>query len=118
MYFVNLLLSHLAKNKIDLAAIESSTRQKAARLWDVIDKSSGFYAQTGLKTARSINQISFRLANPNLYKKLLDQIRVAGLEASETPCGIFSIVVNYQTSDATVSKLASVLEKFVQKAKL
>lgn len=118
VYFVHLLLNHLTKNKIDLASIEASTRQKAAKLYDVIDKSAGFYVQNGPKTARSINQISFRLANPNLYKKLIEEIKSNGLEASETPCGIVSVIVNYQTSDATVSKLVSILEKFVQKAKL
>ncbi len=106
------------KNKIDLQSIEQSTRQKASRVYEAIDCSNGVFANSASKNSRSINHIVFRMKDQNLCKKVVQDLKAAGFESSETPCGALSCIINFQTSEASVNKFVEVLRKFIQKPKL
>lgn len=78
IYVANLVL-HWLKNEGGVAAIEKVNQKKAARVYDVIDRSGGFYKAHAQKEFRSIMNVTFDFATPQLLDKFLKESDAAGL---------------------------------------
>ena len=53
-------------------------QEKAALIYDVIDRSEGFYRGHAEKESRSLMNITFRLASEELEKKFLEEAKAEG----------------------------------------
>jgi len=79
IYVMNLVLKWL-KAKGGVAAIEAVNRKKAALLYEVIDGSE-FYRGHAQPAHRSITNVTFNLATPELLTAFLSQAQAEGLTA-------------------------------------
>ncbi len=77
IYLVGLVLGWI-KEQGGIAAIYKRNQAKAALIYDVIDKSGGFYRGHAAPDSRSLMNITFRLASEELEKKFLDEAKKAG----------------------------------------
>jgi phosphoserine aminotransferase len=77
IYIMGLVLEWV-KEQGGLAAIHQLNQKKAALIYDVIDASNGFYIGHAQPEARSMMNITFRLADAELEKKFLEQAKQAG----------------------------------------
>ena len=77
IYLMGLVLAWI-KEQGALAAITRRNEEKAALIYDVIDASHGFYKGHAQPAARSLMNITFRLANEELEKKFLAEAKQAG----------------------------------------
>jgi len=77
IYMVKLMLEWV-KAQGGAAGIYKQNKQKAALIYDTIDGSEGFYVGHAQPEARSLMNISFRLANAELEKKFLASAEKAG----------------------------------------
>jgi phosphoserine aminotransferase len=76
-YLAGLVFKWLKKNG-GLKWMAERNRAKAAKLYDAID-SSGFYRNPVAKNCRSLMNVPFTLANPELDKTFLSEAKAAGL---------------------------------------
>lgn len=65
IYFMNKVL-HWLKDNGGLSAMKALNRKKAALIYDVIDQSQGFYRGHARKDSRSMMNVTFNLASPEL----------------------------------------------------
>ncbi|HWR41853.1 3-phosphoserine/phosphohydroxythreonine transaminase [Sporomusa sp.] len=77
IYMIKLMLEWV-KEQGGAAAIYKQNQQKAALIYDVIDDINGFYIGHAQPDARSLMNITFRLANEDLEKKFLDTAKKLG----------------------------------------
>lgn len=77
IYMVNKTL-HWIKKQGGVDAIAQNNAAKAKLIYDVIDGSNGFYKGHAVKEARSLMNITFNLATPELEKDFVAQGKVAG----------------------------------------
>ena len=77
IYMVKLMLEWVQEQG-GLTALYKRNQAKAALLYDAIDASRGFYVGHAQPEARSLMNVTFRLANPELEKKFLEQAQQAG----------------------------------------
>ena len=68
IYFVNKVLKWLDKNG-GLEAMEALNRKKAQIVYDAIDRSHGFYKGHAREDSRSMMNVTFNLATPELEKE-------------------------------------------------
>jgi len=77
IYIIKLVTKYL----LSLGGLEKMyeiNKTKAKLLYDTIDNSSGFYKGHAEKDSRSLMNITFNLATPDLEKKLIDEATKAG----------------------------------------
>ena len=77
IYMMKLMLEWV-KAEGGLPGIYKRNQEKAALIYDAIDASKGFYVGHAQKEARSLMNITFRLADEKLEKKFLEQAKQAG----------------------------------------
>ena len=77
IYMVSLTLEWV-KQQGGVVAMEKRNREKAALIYDAIDKSGGFYTGHAQADSRSLMNITFRLSDADLEKKFLDTAKKAG----------------------------------------
>ena len=77
IYMVNKTL-HWIKKQGGVDAITQNNAAKAKLIYDVIDGSNGFYKGHAVKEARSLMNITFNLATPELEKDFVAQGKAAG----------------------------------------
>jgi phosphoserine aminotransferase len=77
IYLMGLVLAWV-KEQGGVEAIYKRNRDKAALIYDVIDASKGFYAGHAEPSARSLMNITFRLASEELEKKFLAAAKTEG----------------------------------------
>ncbi|MDO4920875.1 MAG: 3-phosphoserine/phosphohydroxythreonine transaminase [Phascolarctobacterium sp.] len=77
IYMVNKTL-HWIKEQGGVDAIAQNNAAKAKLIYDVIDGSGGFYKGHAVKEARSLMNITFNLATPELEKDFVAQGKAAG----------------------------------------
>ena len=58
--------------------VEANNKKKAQLIYDVIDASNGFYLGHAEKDARSMMNITFNLATPEMEKDFLEKGKAAG----------------------------------------
>jgi phosphoserine aminotransferase len=78
IYFCELVLEHL-KALGGVPAMEKQNRKKAKLVYDIIDKSNGFYKGVAKPDSRSLMNITFNLATPELEAKCVDEAKKEGL---------------------------------------
>jgi phosphoserine aminotransferase len=78
IYLCELVLEHL-KALGGIPAMEKQNRNKAKLLYDVIDKSNGFYKGVAKPESRSLMNLTFNLATPELEAKCVDEAKKKGL---------------------------------------
>lgn len=79
VYILNLVLKWV-KSIGGLEVIEKQNIEKANIIYDVIDKSNGFYKGHAEKESRSLMNITFRLQNEELEKVFVEEASKAGLK--------------------------------------
>ncbi|TWH46133.1 3-phosphoserine/phosphohydroxythreonine transaminase [Sporomusa sp. KB1] len=77
IYMMKLVLEWM-KEEGGLLGIYKRNQEKAALIYDIIDASNGFYKGHAQLSARSLMNVTFRLADENLEKKFLEQAKQAG----------------------------------------
>jgi phosphoserine aminotransferase len=78
IYICELVLDHL-KAMGGIPAMEKLNREKAKLVYDIIDKSNGFYRGVAEKDSRSLMNVTFNLATPELEAKCVDEAKKNGL---------------------------------------
>ncbi len=78
IYLCELVLEHL-KNLGGIPAMEKQNRKKAKMIYDIIDKSNGFYKGVAKKESRSLMNVTFNLATPELEAKCVEEGKNKGL---------------------------------------
>jgi phosphoserine aminotransferase len=78
IYLCELVLEHL-KALGGIPAIEKQNRKKAKLVYDLIDKSNGFYKGVAQSESRSLMNITFNLATPELETKCVDEAKKKGM---------------------------------------
>jgi phosphoserine aminotransferase len=79
IYMVNLVTKWLINEVGGLEKMADLNRRKAAMLYDVVDRSNGFYQGHAEQSCRSIMNIPFRLANPAHDEPFVKQAAERGL---------------------------------------
>ena len=77
IYIIKLVTKYLL-NLGGLEKMYEINKAKAKLLYDAIDNSNGFYKGHAEKDSRSLMNITFNLATPELEKKLIDETTKAG----------------------------------------
>jgi phosphoserine aminotransferase len=77
IYMMGLVLAWV-KEQGGLAGVYANNKKKAALIYDAIDASKGFYTGHAAADSRSLMNITFRVANEELEKKFLDEVKKAG----------------------------------------
>jgi phosphoserine aminotransferase len=96
-----------------LEAMEQINRRKAAKLYSAIDN-SGFYANPVEVASRSLMNIPFTLANPDLDKQFLQESEAAGLlnlKGHRSVGGMRASIYN-AVSEAAVDALITFMQDF------
>ena len=78
IYLCELVLEHLKKLG-GIPAMEKQNRKKAKMIYDIIDKSNGFYKGVAKKESRSLMNVTFNLATPELEAKCVEEGKNKGL---------------------------------------
>jgi phosphoserine aminotransferase len=78
IYLCEMVLEHL-KSLGGISVVEKNNRNKAKMLYDVIDKSNGFYKGVAKKESRSLMNVTFNLATPELEAKCVEEAKTKGL---------------------------------------
>ena len=79
IYMVKLVTDWLLNTIGGLEKMAEINRQKAQMLYDALDQSAGFYQGHAEKESRSLMNVAFRLAKPELDEPFLKQAREQGL---------------------------------------
>ncbi len=79
IYIIKLVTKWLI-NLGGLDAMYELNKKKAQLLYDCIDESAGFYKGHADKECRSLMNVTFNLATPELEKKLIDEATKAGFD--------------------------------------
>jgi phosphoserine aminotransferase len=77
IYIIKLVTKYLLSNG-GLEKMYEINKKKAKLLYDAIDNSNGFYKGHAEKDSRSLMNVTFNLATPELEKKLIDEATKAG----------------------------------------
>jgi phosphoserine aminotransferase len=115
VYMVRNVLSWL-KSQGGLAKVEEVNRKKAARLYGVIDKNSGFYRSPVERESRSVMNVVFRLPSEALEEQFIAEAKkrgMVGLKGHRSVGGIRVSIYNaapYEWADT----LAGFMEEFMQ----
>jgi phosphoserine aminotransferase len=78
IYICELVLEYL-KGLGGIPAMEKQNRKKAKMVYDIIDKSNGFYKGVAKPDSRSLMNITFNLATPELEAKCVEEAKKKGL---------------------------------------
>ena len=113
IYLCKLVLEY-SKKLGGIPAIEKTNRKKAKLIYDVIDNSNGFYRGVAKKDSRSLMNITFNLATPELEAKCVDEAKkhgLIGLKGHRDVGGMRASLYNAMTLEGT-QVLAEFLKKF------
>lgn len=116
IYLCELVLEHI-KSLGGIPAMEKQNRKKAKMVYDVIDKSNGFYKGVAKKESRSLMNITFNLATPELEAKCVDEAKkkdLIGLKGHRDVGGMRASIYNAMSVEG-VSALCEFLEEFQEK---
>jgi phosphoserine aminotransferase len=116
IYMCKLCLEHL-KSIGGIPAIEKLNRKKAKIIYDVIDKSKGFYKGHAKPDSRSLMNITFRLPNEELEQKCVSEAKqkeLIGLKGHRSVGGMRASIYNAMPIEGA-EKLAEFLKEFQDK---
>lgn len=113
IYMCKLSLEHL-KGLGGVPAIEKANRKKAKILYDVIDNSNGFYKGHAKLDSRSLMNVTFNLATPDLEAKCVAEgleKGMVGLKGHRSVGGMRASIYNAMPLEG-VQTLADFLKQF------
>ena len=113
IYICKLCLEYL-KSIGGIPEIEKRNRQKAKILYNVIDKSDGFYKGHAQLDSRSLMNVTFRLKTEELEQKCVEgalELDLIGLKGHRSVGGMRASIYNAMTIEG-VNKLADFLTEF------
>jgi phosphoserine aminotransferase len=116
VYVLNLVLQWIEKNG-GLAGMAERNAKKAKTLYDVIDRSNGFYKGHALPESRSAMNVTFRLESEALEKSFLTAATAAGmigLPGHRSVGGIRASIYN-AVSLESCQALAALMTDFAKK---
>ena len=114
IYVVLLVTRWLLDEIGGLAKMDAINRSKAAVLYQLLDESDGFYRGRAEAKDRSLMNVAFNLASPELEKRFIGEALAAGfsgLEGHRAIGGIRASIYNGLTL-AAVEELAGFMEDF------
>jgi phosphoserine aminotransferase len=113
IYMCKLALDHL-KIIGGIPTIEKINRQKAKLIYDIIDKSNGFYKGHAKTDSRSLMNITFRLPTEELEQKCVSEAlkrELVGLKGHRSIGGMRASIYNAMPLEG-VQKLVEFLKEF------
>ena len=113
IYMCKLCLEEV-KNLGGIKEIEKTNRKKAQMLYDVIDKSNGFYKGHAKKDSRSLMNVTFNLETPELEEKCVKEAlehNLVGLKGHRSVGGMRASIYNAMTLEG-VKALVDFLKEF------
>jgi phosphoserine aminotransferase len=113
IYMCKLAIEHL-KEIGGVKAIEKVNREKAKILYDVIDSSDGFFKGHARKDSRSLMNVTFTMATPELEQKCVEggtERGLIGLKGHRSVGGMRASIYNAMPLEG-VKKLAKYLNEF------
>jgi phosphoserine aminotransferase len=116
IYICKLSLDHL-KGLGGVPAIEKINREKAKLLYDIIDKSNGFYKGHAKPDSRSLMNVTFNLTTSELEEKFVRgalEKGLIGLKGHRSVGGMRASIYNAMPTDG-VQVLANYLKQFQEK---
>jgi phosphoserine aminotransferase len=116
IYMCKLSLEYL-KEIGGVKKMEKMNREKAKILYDVIDASDGFYKGHARKDSRSLMNVTFTMATPELEDKCVAEAiphHLIGLKGHRSVGGMRASIYNAMPIDG-VKKLAEYLTEFKEK---
>ena len=116
IYICKLCLEHL-KSIGGVPAIEKNNRKKAKILYDIIDKSNGFYKGHSKTESRSLMNITFNLGTPELEEKCVAEglaKGMVGLKGHRSVGGMRASIYNAMSLEG-VQTLGEYLKEFQEK---
>jgi len=114
IYVILLVTRWLLKDMGGVVGMDKINREKAALMYRMLDRSDGFYKGRAAATDRSLMNVSFNLATPELDKKFIADALAAGfsgLTGHRAIGGIRASIYNALTIQA-VEKLLGFMEDF------
>jgi phosphoserine aminotransferase len=114
IYVVLLVTRWLMQEVGGLAAMAAINQQKAARLYEVLDESHGFYSGRAAKQDRSLMNVAFNLPDQALEQRFLAEAQAAGfsgLKGHRAVGGMRASIYNAVTLEA-VEQLADFMDRF------
>ena len=117
IYIFKLVTEWIQRNFGSIDKLYEQNKMKAKLLYDVVDASNGFYLGHALPECRSIMNVPFKMANPELDKKFLEDAKAEGLVslAGHRSVGGFRASIYNAMPVAGVQKLAEFMKDFAQK---
>lgn len=116
IYMCKLCLEYI-KNIGGIKEIEKINQKKAEILYNVIDKSNGFYKGHAKPDSRSTMNVTFRLSTSELEEKCVEEAKqqgLIGLKGHRSVGGMRASIYNAMTLEG-VQKLAEFLKEFQEK---
>jgi phosphoserine aminotransferase len=116
IYMVKLCLDHL-KSIGGIPAIEKLNRKKATMLYDIIDKSNGFYKGHAEPDSRSLMNVTFNLPTSDLEAQCVAEALkrgLVGLKGHRSVGGMRASIYNAMTVEG-VEALCDFLTEFKEK---
>lgn len=116
IYLVDLVAQWLLNDVGGLDAMYATNQRKAASLYEVIDRSEGFYAGHAEADSRSVMNVTFRLPNDELQEKFVAeaaQRKLCNLKGHRSVGGIRASIYNAMPEDG-VQALRDFMEEFYQ----
>jgi phosphoserine aminotransferase len=120
IYVVLLVTRWLLEDIGGLARMEAINRSKAELLYRVVDASDGFYRGHAAAADRSLMNVAFKLASPELERRFLAESQAAGfsgLAGHRSLGGLRASLYNALTL-AAVEKLAGFMTDFQRRARV
>lgn len=113
IYYIQLVMKWLEETIGGLEKIDTLNRKKAALIYDVLD-GSGFYQGVAETKDRSLMNVTFRISDPELEKKFIDEALendLGGLKGHKSVGGCRASIYNAATLEA-VEALAGFMRDF------
>ena len=113
VYICKLVLEYW-KEQGGIKEIEKKNRKKAKMLYDIIDKSNGFYKGHAKTDSRSLMNVTFNLEAPELEEECVKEAEkrdLVGLKGHRSVGGMRASIYNAMTIEG-VEKLAEFLKEF------
>ena len=117
IYVVMLVTRWLLHDVGGLAAMQAINRAKAARLYEVLDASEGFYRGHAARADRSLMNVAFALPEAGLQRRFVEEAEARGLYGLQghRSCGGIRASLYNGVSRESVAALCEYMEEFRQR---
>ncbi|MFC1757608.1 3-phosphoserine/phosphohydroxythreonine transaminase [Planctomycetota bacterium] len=117
IYLMNLVFEWLLNDIGGLEAMHEANKQKAALLYEVIDRCGDFYSGHASRESRSLMNVTFRLPNDELQEKFVSEAashNLCSLKGHRSVGGIRASIYNAMPTEGVVA-LQKFMSEFCQR---